>query len=180
MGKETIKAYVVSYGTTERDALQGVGRPLSLMGRIQAEAVANALAISGIISIASSNLPEALETARIMGNSLGAARQTYSELRERGQVSDLGETREGYLSFSQRVIDAFNTAVSHASRLEGNFVIVSDAGPITVILEHLGKKRKRVGFQIPNGSITTLVGKRNSTLKDFSLLVPTKIPPPIE
>lgn len=151
MGIETIKAYLVCQGETVE--IQG---SLSPVGKKQATDAAEYLArySIGLVSFFSSDSQGASETTRVIGSVLGGGRYPLQE-------------GDG-LSFSDRVVSAFNAAVQRASRLEGRgFAVVTDEPFITGVLDNLGEKVNGAKVAIPHGSITTLEGKRNGTLENF-------------
>ena len=131
--------------------LQPADTPLSARGLLQAEALAQRLAATGVRAIVSSDLPRALRTAEAIATATGATIETTPLLQERnfgawrGQpydamavnpltMADAPPGGESAALFAQRVAEAFAHVVRRQAALGGTLAVVTHGLVIRALL----------------------------------------------
>ena len=131
--------------------LQPADTPLNARGLLQAEALAQRLAATGVRAIVSSDLPRALRTAEAIAAATGATIETTPLLQERnfgawrGQpydamavdplaMADAPPGGESAALFAQRVAEAFAHVVRRQAALGGTLAVVTHGLVIRALL----------------------------------------------
>ena len=131
--------------------LQPADTPLNARGLLQAEALAQRLAATGVRAIVSSDLPRALRTAEAIAAATGATIETTPLLQERNfgawrgkpydamavdplTMADAPPGGESAALFAQRVAEAFAHVVRRQAALGGTLAVVTHGLVIRALL----------------------------------------------